>query len=77
MTKQVIKLTFKIETPATNLDKLREVVHVLYADAAHGVGLLVQEQLLHNNVVSQQQHLQISMCYTGCPKKWCDVVFNI
>ena len=35
----------------TNLYKLWKVVHVLDADASHGVRLLVQEELLHDDVV--------------------------
>ena len=31
---------------------------MLDADAAHGVGLLVQQQLLHDDVVRQEEHLE-------------------
>ena len=41
-----------------SLYKLWEVVHVLDADAPHSVGLLVQEELLHYNIICEQQNLK-------------------
>ena len=37
-----------------SLDKLGEVVHVLNADAADCVGLLVKQELLDNDVISEE-----------------------
>ena len=41
-----------------SLDKFWEVVHVLDAHAADCVGLFVQQQLLDNNVISEQEDLK-------------------
>ena len=56
-----------------SLDKFWEVVHVLNADAADCVGLFVQQQLLDNNVISEQQDLKyliLNSCHTGSQRKW-------
>ena len=41
-----------------SLDKLGEVVHVLNADTADCVGLLVKQELLDNDVISEEQDLK-------------------
>ena len=56
-----------------SLDKLWEVVHVLNADAADCVGLFVQQQLLDNNVISEQQDLKyliLNSCHREGVKGW-------
>ena len=48
------KLDHLLAKITESLDKLREVVHVLDADTANCVGLFVEQQLLHHDVVGKE-----------------------